>query len=92
MQVYGPSYLHGPQAVSAPHNARGAAAPDANSATAIRDEVSISSAGSFLDKVHSLPDIRQDRVAQIRDALASGTYLTPDKLDLAMERLLDEVA
>lgn len=92
MQIYGPSYLHGSQAIGAPHAARGAQPVEAAAPGGIRDEVQISDAGNLLDQVRGLPDIRQDRVAQIREAISSGTYLTPDKLDLALERLLDEVA
>lgn len=36
-------------------------------------------------------DIRVDKVQQIRQAIADGTYETPDKLDAAADKLLDEV-
>ena len=39
-----------------------------------------------------LPEIRSDRVAQLRAQIADGSYDTAEKLDLAMERLLDEIA
>ena len=35
--------------------------------------------------------IRTDRVAQIRQAIEAGTYETQDKLDIAIDRLLDEI-
>lgn len=35
---------------------------------------------------------RTDRVAQIRAEIAQGIYETPDKLDRAVSRLLDEIA
>lgn len=92
MQIYGPSYLHGTQAIGAPHATRGAQPSAATAPSGIRDELQISDAGNLIDQVRSLPDIRQDRVAQIRESIAAGTYLTPDKLDSAVERLLDEVA
>ena len=34
-------------------------------------------------------DIRFDRVNAIRAAIADGTYETPEKLDAALDRLLD---
>ena len=37
-------------------------------------------------------DIRFDRVAAIRTAIAEGSYETPEKLDLALERLLDRIS
>jgi negative regulator of flagellin synthesis FlgM len=36
-------------------------------------------------------DIRFDRVAAIKAAIADGSYETPDKLDIALERLLDRL-
>ena len=36
-------------------------------------------------------DIRFDRVNAIRAAIADGTYETPEKLDIALDRLLDRL-
>ena len=36
-------------------------------------------------------DIRFDRVAAIKAAIAEGSYETPDKLDIALDRLLDRL-
>lgn len=36
-------------------------------------------------------DIRADKVAQIKSQIEAGTYETPDKLDLATDRLLDDL-
>lgn len=36
-------------------------------------------------------DIRFDRVAAIKAAIADGSYETPDKLDIALDRLLDRL-
>lgn len=91
MQVYGPAHVHGPQSISAPHTARNSQ-PTATSRTAApADEVQISSAGQFLDRLSDVPAIRSDRVAQIRSQLAAGTYLTDEKLSLALDRLLNEI-
>lgn len=37
-------------------------------------------------------DIRADRVADIRMQIASGRYETPEKIEYAVERLLDQFA
>lgn len=37
-------------------------------------------------------DIRIDRVAELRRQIASGTYDTPEKMDVALNRMLDEFA
>jgi negative regulator of flagellin synthesis FlgM len=39
-----------------------------------------------------IPDIRWDRVGAIKAAIADGTYMTDEKMDVAIERLLDEIA
>lgn len=37
-------------------------------------------------------DIRVDRVADLRRQIASGNYDTPDKMDAALSRFLDDFA
>ena len=39
----------------------------------------------------STADIRFDKVNAIRAAIADGSYETPEKLDLALDRLLDRL-
>ena len=41
--------------------------------------------------MQNVPDIRQDRVSGSRTQIAQGTYETPQKLDVAVSRLLDEI-
>jgi negative regulator of flagellin synthesis FlgM len=92
MQIYGPAHLHGPQAISAPHTARASQQVSRPESSApIRDEVQISDAARLVEQAQQAPDIRQDRVDVIRAQIANGTYETPDKLDVALSRLLDEI-
>ena len=62
-----------------------------STAPSVNDEVSISDAAQQLEQIRQLPDIRQDRVDAIRSQIASGTYETADKMDVALSRLLDEI-
>ena len=87
MQINGPARVHGAQSINAPH--RTAAAPKPTAAPA--DQLDLSSEADFVGQVKDLPDIRADRVAQIRAEIASGAYETDDKLDAALDRLLDEM-
>ena len=92
MQVNGPSNVHGAQPVNSPNAARSAEqATQANQANSA-DEVSISQQADFLSRIDDIPDIRQERVDQIRAEIADGTYETDEKLDIAVSRLLDEIA
>ena len=55
------------------------------------DEVDISPEADFVAQIHELPDVRADRVAEIRPQIEAGAYETDDKLDVAIGRLLDEI-
>jgi negative regulator of flagellin synthesis FlgM len=57
----------------------------------IADEVDISDAARLVEQVHQLPEMRGDRVEAVRRQIAEGTYETGDKLNVAVERLLDEI-
>ena len=98
MHVYGPSHVHGPQAIGAPHHGRELQESPSAAHKPAADELSISDAGNqaaeaagLAGQVKHLPEVRQERVDQIRAQIASGTYETQQKLDLAVERLLDEL-
>jgi negative regulator of flagellin synthesis FlgM len=91
MQVYGPTHVHGPQAIGAPHAVKPAQSPTSAGAASIGDEVQISDAAKLIEKMQQIPDVRQDRVASIRAQIAQGAYETPQRLDAAVSRLLDEI-
>jgi len=92
MQVYGPTHLHGPQQIGSPHSAR-ADKPTSTTSQPVQmtDELQISEAAQLVDRANEVPDIRQDRVDEIRAKIADGTYETDEKLDIALGRLLDEI-
>ncbi len=93
MQIYGPSQLHGAQSIHGPHSARSVeSAPSTSSTHAASDRLEISEAGRIAAQLAEIPDIRADRVESIRAALLNGTYETDDKLNIALDRLLDEIA
>ena len=89
MEIHGPGQIHGPQSNKAPQRLQPAQA-DAVDNTPL-DHVDISAEADFVSQVHDLPDIRADRVADIRTQIESGVYETDEKLDVAVSRLLDEI-
>jgi negative regulator of flagellin synthesis FlgM len=91
MQIYGATQVHGPQTISAPHQTRGVSADSLRPSSLGSDELHISDAGKILGLVNQLPDIRSDRVSQIRAQIASGQYETNDKLSQALDSFLDEI-
>lgn len=60
----------------------------ANRPSSPRDALEISSAGKMLDQLSQTTDMRQERLARIKEAIENGTYDTDAKLEAAMERML----
>ncbi|MFO0901482.1 MAG: flagellar biosynthesis anti-sigma factor FlgM [Pirellulales bacterium] len=98
MHIHGPAHLHGAQPLNAPHRVTGVQTPvetsfaSPTSYSTPTDTVEFSSEANLISQVHDLPDIRADRVAQIRAQIAAGAYETDEKLNTALDRLLDEFA
>ena len=57
--------------------------------TEVQDAVTLSVAA--VSAAGAATEIRFDRVNAIRAAIADGSYETPEKLDLALERLLERL-
>jgi negative regulator of flagellin synthesis FlgM len=94
MQIQGLGQLHGVQGINTPHINR-IHEPTTTSAPSqldTTDELHLSPAAEMASRMSEIPDIRWDRVNSIKAAIADGTYVTEAKLDVAMERLLDEIA
>jgi negative regulator of flagellin synthesis FlgM len=91
MQINGPAHLHGPQSISAPHGTKGVQPSATTEAPREADQLDISPQADLVSRIRDLPDIRADRVASIRAEIESGSYDTDAKLDVALDRLLDEI-
>jgi anti-sigma28 factor (negative regulator of flagellin synthesis) len=83
--------MHGPQPLGGPHGIRPSQPTIRPEAPQIADEVDISEAARLVEQVQQMPEIREDRVEAVRQQIAAGTYETGDKLNTAVERLLDEI-
>jgi negative regulator of flagellin synthesis FlgM len=92
MQIYGPTHVHAAQPLAPPHRLSPTQAPQSLGADYGIDQLDLSPEAEFAAQVRDLPEIREDRVAAIRAQIASGVYETPEKLDIALSRLLDEIA
>jgi negative regulator of flagellin synthesis FlgM len=90
MEIYGPSHVSGPQSIKAPQRLQATQTETAVDATPV-DQVDISAEADFVSQVHDLPDVRADRVADVRAQIDAGVYETDEKLDVAIGRLLDEI-
>ena len=93
MQIHGPGHVHRPQPINPPQQPSVQPTNTAPSSPAIQaaDEVSISEAAQAASRTPDSAPVRLARVAAIRAQIANGTYETAEKLDTAVERLLDEI-
>lgn len=92
MQIFGVSATNGSQAVSGVKVIGGVGpARAAGDVADVRDSVSLSVDGVRAAEAAATADIRFDRVQAIRAAIADGSYDTPEKLDIALDRLLDSI-
>ncbi|MDP7015633.1 MAG: flagellar biosynthesis anti-sigma factor FlgM [Pirellulaceae bacterium] len=93
MRIHGSAHVHGPQAVNTPHrNQQQPAQPSAPTRPPQTvDQLDLSPAAEFVSDARALPEIRTERVAEIRAAIEAGAYESAEKLDVALDRLLDEI-
>jgi negative regulator of flagellin synthesis FlgM len=97
MNIQGPtptgiSKVHGPHGINAPHAPFGSPrSQEAAKSPAAGDRVEISPAAEAAIQAAEAGGIRHDVVNRVRSEIAAGTYETPEKLDAALDRLIDEI-
>lgn len=91
MEIYGAGGAQGPQPIYPRQASFSVEAGQNVQAQAPQDQVEISPLGQMLDSINDLPEIRHERVEEIRQQIASGVYETPEKLEIALDRLMDEL-
>jgi negative regulator of flagellin synthesis FlgM len=91
MSIQGVNFVHSSQAISGPHRTAAPAAP-ATGSLAEADQLDISPTADLASRALDTSVIRADRVAQIRSAIEAGSYESDEKLNVALDRLLDEIA
>ena len=92
MEIHGAGGAQGPQPIFPRLSAFGVDAGQTVNAGTPRDHVEISPLGQMLDGISRLPEIRHEKVEAIRQQIASGIYETPEKIQVALDRLLDELS
>jgi anti-sigma28 factor (negative regulator of flagellin synthesis) len=56
------------------------------------DRVEVSEQARYLAAMKSMPDARLDLIERVKAQIARGTYDTPQKLDAALDHMIDELA
>ena len=55
------------------------------------DRAEISDHARFLAQLRDVPPIRKEKVEALRELIASGEYETPERIAVAVDRLLEEL-
>ena len=61
---------------------------DSGNTAVIEDRVEISELAGFLSRLAELPEARARKIVDVRNAIQNETYETPEKLDIATDRML----
>jgi anti-sigma28 factor (negative regulator of flagellin synthesis) len=91
MQIHGP---HGPHGLGPIFPQRGVEGTEAARSAGLefpRDEIEISPEARMLDEISRSGEVQQSRVDEIRRMIASGVYETPERLAVAIDRLMDDL-
>ena len=59
-----------------------------SSTQARHDRVEVSHHANWLQTLRELPDVRQDRIEDVRRAIQDEAYVTPDKIEQAIDGML----
>ena len=90
MQIDGPGSVSGSRPINQAKPALPAAEPKAAEPTSSPDEVEISEASRMFDQLNQSPEVRAERLAQIKAEIDAGTYETPEKLEAALFKMIGE--
>ena len=91
MEVNGPGSIPSTSPIRTPAPATPSPGKVVQKPATTTDNIEISAAGQMLDKLQQSPEVRAERLAQIKAAIDAGEYETPAKLEAALERMINEI-
>ena len=88
--IYGINGFRGAQPINSAMNKGSGPAKSSPASTGRSDQVEISNVARFLSKISQMPEIRAEKVEEIRQSIAQGNYDTDEKLSAALDNFLNE--
>ena len=89
MNVFGVFSTQGSQGIAALKGVEATKVASQQGVAEVRDSVTLST--EAVRAADAAADIRFDKVAAIKAAIADGSYDTPEKFDIALDRLLERL-
>jgi len=90
MEIHGPGGVSGANRIEL-HRIQAEKAADAASSGRVGDRAEISEEARLLNKLAEVPDIRLDKVSELRELIASGRYETAERIEKTVDKLLEEL-
>ncbi len=90
MEVQGPGGVAGPNRIETPRIAA-QRAEKADLGGTVGDRVEISEEAQLLARLAEVPDIRMDKVEELKELITTGRYESREKIEKAVDRLLEEL-
>lgn len=99
MDINSTQFTHGVQSLQGPH--RGYAARESVQTSSVRSDIqdevrfsdeALKASDSLRSEEFSVSGVRFELVNRIKSEIAAGTYDTSDKMDIAFERMLDQLS
>ena len=92
MQVFGPSSVQSSRAITQNLQTNSVRSPATPTKIDTLDQLELSGEAQRLMQVQQAPEARADRVAEIRAQIQAGRYESMEKVSVAVDRLLNELA
>ena len=90
MEVNGPGGVSGPNRIDL-HRIQAQRPTEIEGNAQVGDRAEISEIARLMNKLAEVPDVRTDRVQELRELISTGRYETPDKIEKAVDRILEEL-
>ncbi len=90
MEVQGPGGVAGPNRIDTPRIAP-QRAEKTELGGKVGDRVVISEEAQLLARLAEVPDIRMEKVAELKELITTGRYESREKIEKAVDRLLEEL-
>ena len=91
MMIQSTGLVQASQSINAPQRAAAPQASSQASSLAEVDQLDISPAADLASRSAEIGAIRHERVAELRAAIEAGSYESDEKINVALDRLLDQI-
>ncbi len=90
MEIQGPGGVSGPHRIE-PQRITSQRAEKTDPGGRVGDRAEISEEAQLLSRLAEVPEIRMEKIEELKEMIAAGRYESREKIEKAVERLLEEL-